>query len=327
MNETHSSPDQVLQQALHDADLQWALLDQLEEGLYIVDRQRRILYWNSGAERITGYKAMAVTGRLCPEGLLMHCDADGKGLCGAGCPLVAVMADGKPRECLVYLRHKQGHRLPVRVRSRPVHGPEGTILGAVEVFESTSPPRAHIAHIESFGCCDELTGIANRAYGELRATHALDALAKFGLPFGWLGIALDHTAELEQRNGHGFIDAAVRVLARTLDQVMGPLDILVRWSRTEFRVLIRRGEHYDLLDTGRRAVVLSHCSDVAWWGDTAKVTVSAGAALAQRGDSIQSLESRAAEAVAASQAAGGNRAALKHPNAVEFAAVNPLEII
>ena len=110
--------------------------------------------------------------------------------------------------------------------------------------------------------------------------HALAALEKFGLPFGWVAVALDRAAELEQRNGPGFIDASMRVIARTLDHILGPMDILVRWNRTEFRVLIRRGENYDLLETGRRAVVLSHCSEVSWWGDAARVTVSAGAALA-----------------------------------------------
>jgi len=157
----------------------------------------------------------------------------------------------------------------------------------------------------------------------VRASHAVDGLARFGLPFGWVAIAIDKSAEMEQRNGHGFIDAAVRVIARTLDNILGPLDILARWSRTEFRVLIRRGENYNLLETGRRAVVLSRCSRVAWWGDTVEVTVSAGAALAERGDSFQAVEARAAEALAASQSGGGNRAALRHPGAIEFEPANP----
>src|SRR5579884_625005 len=323
MTDGQLSPPPVLWQALQDSDLEWALLDHMEEGLYIVDNHRHILYWNSAAEHITGYTAMSVTGRSCSDGILAHCDADGTPICGDRCPLLSVMADGKPRECNVFLRHKQGHRMPVRVRSRAIRDSGGAITGAVEVFGSTSPPRAHIAHIENFGCCDDVTGVANRAYGELRANHAIEGLERFGIPFGWIAIALDRSAELEQRNGHGFIDSAVRVISRTLDNILGPLDIIARWSRTEFRVLIRRGENYDLLETGRRAVVLSQCSRVAWWGDTVEVTVSAGAALAERGDSFHALEARAAEALAASQSGGGNRAALRHPGAVEFAAVNP----
>ena len=32
------------------------LLDNLNDGVYFVDRDRRITYWSKGAERITGYK-------------------------------------------------------------------------------------------------------------------------------------------------------------------------------------------------------------------------------------------------------------------------------
>ena len=33
------------------------LLDHMSDGVYFVDRHRRILYWNEGAFRLTGYKA------------------------------------------------------------------------------------------------------------------------------------------------------------------------------------------------------------------------------------------------------------------------------
>ena len=43
------------------------LLDQISDGVYFVDRDRRITYWNSGAERITGYTAAEVLGHSCSE--------------------------------------------------------------------------------------------------------------------------------------------------------------------------------------------------------------------------------------------------------------------
>jgi PAS domain-containing protein len=49
--------EKTVEQALRDGPMQQALFDQLEEGLYIVDRSRRTLYWNAGAEEITGYLA------------------------------------------------------------------------------------------------------------------------------------------------------------------------------------------------------------------------------------------------------------------------------
>ncbi len=64
-----------------------AVLDKISDGVYVCDRDRRIVYWSPGAERITGYQADEVRGSSCGDGLLMHVDESGKALCGDGCPL------------------------------------------------------------------------------------------------------------------------------------------------------------------------------------------------------------------------------------------------
>jgi PAS domain-containing protein len=149
----------VLEQALRDAALHKALLDQLEAGIYIVDRDRRILYWNSGAERISGYLAHEVSENFCHGDLLMHCDNDGTVLCGKGFPLSSVMHDGKPRECTIFLRHRYGHRVPVHVRSRAIYDADGVVIGAVEIFEETvAPARGGFVALHAFGGLVALTG-------------------------------------------------------------------------------------------------------------------------------------------------------------------------
>jgi PAS domain S-box-containing protein len=58
MPESSLDTREIVEQALRDGDLYKLLLDQMEEGIYIVDCDRRIVYWNGGAERITGYYAL-----------------------------------------------------------------------------------------------------------------------------------------------------------------------------------------------------------------------------------------------------------------------------
>jgi len=48
------------------------LLDQISDGVYFVNLDRNITYWNGGAERITGYGAQEVLGHSCADGLLRH---------------------------------------------------------------------------------------------------------------------------------------------------------------------------------------------------------------------------------------------------------------
>ena len=322
-----SSGDQILAQALRDTDLFWALLEQSDAGLYVVDPERRILYWNPGAARISGYTAVDITGRFCHGDLLMHCDAEGAGLCGARCPLASVIADGHPRDCLIYLRHKQGHRLPVHVRSRPIRDGKGQIIGAVEVFRPEPTAARHrVLHGTALGCCDEDTGLGNRSFGMMLVRHALESLDLFELPFGWLRIALDKRDELEHRHGKAFLDAAATVMARTLERSLAPLDVLLRWDPTEFRALVRCAGNRELLEIARRAAVLVRASCVAWWGDSLRIRISAGGVLARRGDTLESLEQSASAALEASITAGGNQVAVKHPGSIEFASGNLVQI-
>ena len=82
----------------YETDFYKNIIDNLYDGIYFVDRDRRIIYWNKGAERITGYSAAQVIGRRCQDNLLNHVTANGVPLCQAHCPLAAVMGDGQPRE-------------------------------------------------------------------------------------------------------------------------------------------------------------------------------------------------------------------------------------
>lgn len=55
-----------------DSDFYQSILDNLYDGVYFVDCERRITFWSRGAERITGYPAEEVVGSRCAEGILAH---------------------------------------------------------------------------------------------------------------------------------------------------------------------------------------------------------------------------------------------------------------
>lgn len=114
------------------------ILDSLHDGLYFVDPQRRITYWNKGAERITGFLAKEVVGKCCRDNILTHVDGDGRPLCLIGCPLSGTFEDGQDREAEVYLHHKDGHRIPVLVRISSLHADDGSLVGGIELFTDIS---------------------------------------------------------------------------------------------------------------------------------------------------------------------------------------------
>src|SRR3954469_21301394 len=114
-----------------------SVLDSIYDGVYFVDPERKITYWNKSAERLTGFVAEEVVGRYCYDNILLHLDCTGKELCTNGCPLQAVLRDGTPREAEVYLRHREGHRVPVAVRVAPLLC-DNRVRGAVEIFSDNT---------------------------------------------------------------------------------------------------------------------------------------------------------------------------------------------
>ena len=117
------------------------ILNSLNDGVYVTDLQRRIVYWNQAAERITGWPAGEVVGRTCHDHILCHTDKEGNKLCGQEhCPLHrAIVTDsGSSVPVLVFAHGKDGGKIPVQVSVSPIHDDQGTVIGGVEIFRDAS---------------------------------------------------------------------------------------------------------------------------------------------------------------------------------------------
>jgi GGDEF domain-containing protein len=307
--------EKVIQLAMIDASLHKELLDQLDEGVCIVDRDHRIVYWNGAAERISGYLAHEVAGQFSHGDLLMHCETDGSLLPGAGpsSPVVAAMRDGRSHEASVFLLHREGHRLLVQLQARPIHDASGAVVGALEMFEGVAAPiHSRARELEIFGCSNSSLRAANRKFGEMMVRHALEALNTFEIPFGWLRVGLDGAQDLDRGYGQGMLGAAVKMIAATLDRSLSPLDVLTHWDAAEFRVEASHCSRSALAATAERLRLLVRASTLEWWGDRLGVTVSVGGTTAEPGDTIETLEARVSEVYEGCRAGGGDRAAIAH---------------
>ncbi|MBN2577785.1 MAG: SpoIIE family protein phosphatase [Pirellulales bacterium] len=117
------------------------ILDSLSDGVYVCDRDRRIVFWSKAAERITGWPAGDVVGRRCLDNVLCHIDKDGHPLCGEEfCPLHRAMVTGTTSTVpiIVFAQGKEGRRIPTQVTVAPIHDSTGQIIGGVETFRDVS---------------------------------------------------------------------------------------------------------------------------------------------------------------------------------------------
>lgn len=283
--------------------------DTLHDGLYATDRDRRIVYWNRAAERITGFTAAEVMGRCCADNVLMHVDAEGRSLCLGGCPLSATMQDGRPREVHVMLHHKLGHRVPVIVRAQPIVAPGGIVVGAIEVFAdhtSHEVVSARIEHLEALALIDPLTQVANRRYLASELASHLAMQQRTGMPFGVAFFDIDGFKRFNDQHGHEAGDQALQTVARTMTAAIRPHDIVGRWGGEEFLAILTDVDAGALRTLAERLCRLVGSSRVHV-GDTAlALTVSGGATLATPDDTPATLVDRADALMYATKRAGGN---------------------
>ncbi len=113
------------------------ILDFINSGVYITDTERRIVFWNRAAERITGFSADEVRGRFCADNILSHADKDGHHLCTTDlCPLYRAIQRGTRAEypMVVYTQSKTGSPVALSTSAAAVLDEKGNVIGGVEVF-------------------------------------------------------------------------------------------------------------------------------------------------------------------------------------------------
>jgi diguanylate cyclase (GGDEF)-like protein/PAS domain S-box-containing protein len=286
------------------------LLENVDEGVYFTDPLRRITFWNQAAERISGFSRREVMGRACADNILIHVDGRGRNMCLGSCPLARTLHDRRARRAEVYLHHKDGHRVPVRVRVFPLLDERGRVAGAAEVFSDVSERpqlEKRLRRMEKMAMSDRLTGVANRRYCEVFLRARLEEFRKFGWALGLIFFDIDDFKELNDRRSHRVGDAALRTVARTLAHNVRSIDQVGRWGGEEFLVILRNTDRRNLLRVAEKLRLLVERSVFWAKGGAVRVTLSGGATLARPGDTVATLVERADLLMYKSKKAGKNR--------------------
>jgi diguanylate cyclase (GGDEF)-like protein/PAS domain S-box-containing protein len=268
------------------------LLENLYDGVYYVDTQKVITYWNKSAERISGYSKEEVNGRSCAENILQHINDKGVELCKKGCPLEKTLKDGKIRDTEIYLHHKNGHRVPVSVRASAIRNDKNEIIGAVEIFCDNSKRINIIKEIESLKkevFIDQLTQVGNRKFAEMNLSTRINVLKGNDILFGVLFMDIDHFKKFNDTYGHNIGDQVLKMVAKTITSAVRLIDVVCRWGGEEFIVILPNMDKQTLAKIAERIRVFIEKSWITFEKENLKVTVSIGGAIATNEDTIESI--------------------------------------
>jgi diguanylate cyclase (GGDEF)-like protein/PAS domain S-box-containing protein len=286
------------------------LLDNLSDGVYFVDQERRITFWNQAAAQITGFAKSEVLGKRCADNLLRHVDARGNSLCEGACPLSYTLRDGLRRSASVFLHHKSGYRLPVAIGVSPITDSRQKIIGAVEIFRDDSATIAaldKIKDLEGLAYIDGLTHLANRTYLQTFIISRFNEFRRLGLSFGVIFADVDRFKQVNDSFGHQVGDKVLKMVAQTLVKNCRSFDLAGRWGGEEFLCVLTKltgPDHIVTIAERLRSLVES-----SWFSArdySLQVTISLGVTLARIQDSPETLIQRADELMYQSKAAGRN---------------------
>ncbi len=287
------------------------ILDNLFDGVYCLDTNKQVTFWNRSAELITGYTSSEAIANMHCTNMLAHIDQNGENLCESQCPVSLTLQDGLTRELNVFFRHKKGYRVPVSIRIFPLWAEDGSIAGVVEAFVDNSPHETLFRELEQLkdkANIDQLTGMFTRRYGEIILNAKLAEHQLGGRCMAVLFADIDRFKTVNDTYGHPIGDFVLKTISKTLSSAIREGDYVIRWGGEELLIVLTGTFTSALLDRiANKLRMLVQQTPISVTGYSLEVTISIGATLATSAHTLETLVNRADTLMYQSKHAGRNR--------------------
>jgi len=268
------------------ADMLRQIVESLPVGVSVVTLDRRIQFWNQAAEHITGYLAQEVIGRDCRDDVLAHCEALGTPVCsGTNCVLSCTLRYHQSVEALLFARHKDGHRVPVRVKSLPLFNAQGEIEMIAEMFELQYSPAILSAVHESGPEANDGLNLPSVAASEAYLHLRLEAPG----PSGIFVVEIEGIHELARQRGLEMVHTTMRALVHTLGEMLDMAHFIGRWHNRSLVIVVPGIAQPVFTELLAQLRGISNSLSVLWWGDRVSSNVSVRGAMVRDHDSLQRL--------------------------------------
>ncbi len=285
------------------------LFNNLLEGAFLVDSDKKILYWNRTAGLISGFDTDDVTNTYCNEDTFKHCDKKGNPLSSEECPLSRCIDKGTVITKKSILLHKNGFLIPILLTAIPIKDKDNKVIGAMEVFLDDSAQedleKAH-DHIEESSSKDGLTNLYVKTEIVERIQIEMQKADRYEVPVCLCICNVDNLKEINKLHGNHVGDVVLRRISEVLRGHLRRTDIIGCYGEGEFIILL------PLIDLHRANIAIEKLKNIVDNTiieviEPRKITMSFGLTEIVPDDSLENFVDRAECAVYKAKKLGKDR--------------------
>lgn len=218
------------------------IIKDFPEGLFIIDADGVIRYFNGAMRRMTGWSPEEVVGRRdclslfkcrSEEGEPVKWTARPDPLRCPGC--AALHRPERESRSDIYLRTKEGRKIAVAASYASFPVGRGYAVG---VMREVTERRRRERKLKTQASTDELTGLFN--YRRFRQTLAseIKRARRYGRPLSLVMIDIDHFKNYNDRHGHLQGNRILRQMARVIQIHTRETNVVARFGGEEFVILL-----------------------------------------------------------------------------------------
>jgi len=281
--------------ALREKTFANAIINSLPGIFYLVDKEGRLLRWNSNLEKTLGYPG----DRLRALTLRQLVDSDEWDKMERTCADIIEFGSSSVE---LNLCSRDGKIIPFYINGARIESTDSgsAIVGmGIDISYRQRLER----ELRERATTDALTGVYNRLKMEETLEQELRKSARYGVPLSIAMFDIDHFKGVNDTFGHDVGDDVLRLVAKVTARQLRDVDILARWGGEEFMIVATSTSEQEiavLAERVRQAIASQEFPDVG------RVSASFGFGQFRVGETQKDFLKRVDDALYAAKKAGRN---------------------
>ncbi len=264
-------------------------------GVLILDENLKIIYWNKGAEKITGFSLKDVFNKSFKDFSIIEIYSKKKEINFKN--LINQLITEKQNSVnVVYIRHKENYRFPIELNFFYFYDEKkerNIILGIFSILDMVIYTKKLIKSLKEKANKDFLTLLPNRRFLEYIINKKMREFKRFSANFGIILFDINNFKSINDCFGHKAGDKILKIFSNTIKINLRDCDILGRWGGDEFIAIILNVDMEQLKMVSDKLVDIVSKKLFKEKEHKFHIFVSAGYALNHKEDSIETLIERA----------------------------------